>query len=237
MKVNISGFILPLVFFVNAQDYPFHVGERLDYSAQFNFIPAGKAYLELTSLDTIQDQPVFHVVFEARTGKLADRLFPIRDRVDTWLDKSNLFTHRLTKRIQEGNYQKNVDMEIDYQNSVAITNSDTVKINKKMRDPYSLFYYLRTIALPIGKVFPFSTFEANKTTDFQLKVTGRETLRTPAGRFECLVVKPFREGMALLKNKGDMQIWFSDDQKRIPVQVLVKLKFGSMLLKLKKISP
>ena len=40
----------------------------------------------------------------------------------------------------------------------------------------------------------------------------------------------------LLKNKGDMQIWFSDNEKRIPVQVEIKLKFGTMLMKLKKVS-
>ncbi len=33
-----------------------------------------------------------------------------------------------------------------------------------------------------------------------------------------------------------MQIWFSDNEKRIPVQVEIKLKFGTMLMKLKKVS-
>lgn len=237
MKARFILCYISFTMIIHAQDFPFQIGERIEYSAQFNFIPAGSAYLELTSIDTIQNEPAFHVVFEARTGKVADRLFPIRDRVDTWLDETHLFTHRLTKQIREGNYRRDVDMQIDYKNSIAITNADTVQIDKRMRDPYSLFYYLRTIKLPIGEILPFSTFEANKTTDFQLQVSGQETVHTPIGKFSCLVVKPFREGKALLKNKGDMQIWFSDDLQRIPVQVLVKLKYGSMLLKLKNLSP
>jgi hypothetical protein len=32
-----------------------------------------------------------------------------------------------------------------------------------------------------------------------------------------------------------MQIWFSDDEKRLPIQIHIKLKFGSMHLKLKEI--
>ena len=217
-------------------DFPFQLGERFDYTAQFNFIPAGETSLEFVSVDTINNYPVFHMVYLARTGKFADRLFKIRDRVDMWLDENELFTHRLSKHIREGNYKKEIDTKLDYENNIAITNKDTVHILKKVRDPYSLFYYLRTIPLPIGEIFSFSTFESNKTTDFKLIVTGNELIKTEAGGFSCLVVKPYREGETLLKNKGDMQIWFSDDENRIPVQVEVKLKFGTMLMKLNKIS-
>jgi hypothetical protein len=51
-----------------------------------------------------------------------------------------------------------------------------------------------------------------------------------------LVVKPFRKGSTLLKNKGDMMIWFSNDKKKIPVQIKIKLQYGSMLLKIKEIN-
>lgn len=217
-------------------NFPFQPGEKLEYTAQFNFIPAGETTLECISIDTVNRQPVFHMIYSARTGKVADRLFKIRDRVDMWLDENELFTYRLVKSIHEGNYKKEIDTQINYEKMIAFTNGDTVRITKKVRDPYSLFYFLRTIPLPIGEVFPFSTFEANETTDFNLKVTGKELISTEAGNFSCLVVKPYRDGKTLLKNKGDMHIWFSDDKDRIPVQVEIKLKFGTMLMKLKKIN-
>jgi hypothetical protein len=67
-------------------------------------------------------------------------------------------------------------------------------------------------------------------------VTGKEFIKTKSGDYFCFVVKPYQDGKTLLKNKGDMQIWFSDDLNRFPVQVVVKLKFGTMTMKLKKIS-
>jgi hypothetical protein len=82
----------------------------------------------------------------------------------------------------------------------------------------------------------FTSFENKKSTPFKLAVTGRETVKTLAGTFNCLVVKPFSQGKALFKNEGDMQIWFSDDEKRLPVQIQIKMKFGSMRLKLKEIT-
>ena len=69
-----------------------------------------------------------------------------------------------------------------------------------------------------------------------VSVDGKETVNTPAGEYYCKIVRPFREGKSLLKNSGDMVIWFTDDGQRIPVQIQIKLKFGSMLLQLKSIS-
>ena len=75
-----------------------------------------------------------------------------------------------------------------------------------------------------------------KITPFQVITKTKETINTMAGTFPCLVVKPFREGTTLLKNKGDMMIWFSDDKIRLPIQIRIKLKYGSMLLKIKDIN-
>ena len=103
-------------------------------------------------------------------------------------------------------------------------------------DSYSLFYFLRTIPLIIGETIDFTAFDGKNITPFQVITKTKETIKTMAGTFPCLVVKPFREGTTLLKNKGDMMIWFSDDKIRLPIQIKIKLKYGSMLLKLKDIN-
>lgn len=218
------------------QEAPFAVGEELEYTAQFEFIPAGKAFLRVLTVDTINGYPTFHVQFLAKTGAIADRLYKIRDRVDIWIDQKDLFTHKQVKRIREGNYRKELEMVINYQDSTAIVNGDAIRVNHPLRDPYSLFYYLRTTPLKAGQSFHYTTFENNKTTEFQLKVTEKEIITSPAGTFPSLAVRPFRKGKALFKNQGDVQIWFSDDKLRLPVQIQIKLKYGSLLLRLKKVT-
>ncbi|MCK4903499.1 MAG: DUF3108 domain-containing protein, partial [Candidatus Marinimicrobia bacterium] len=136
----------------------------------------------------------------------------------------------------EGNYHKNYYTLIDYNNSIVITNKDTININGAVRDPYSLLYYFRTIPLEVGQILDFTTFDNKKLTGFQVIVDDKQTLETPAGKFPCVIVKPFREGKTLLKNEGDMKIWFSDDELRLPVQIQIKLKYGSMLLQLRTIN-
>ena len=142
----------------------------------------------------------------------------------------------MTKKIRQGNYKKDSHTIIDYDQSIAITNGDTVIIDQFLHDSYSLFYYLRTIPLIIGETIDFTAFDGKKITPFQVITKTKETIYTMAGTFPCLVVKPFREGTTLLKNKGDMMIWFSDDKNRLPIQIRIKLKYGSMLLKLNDIN-
>jgi hypothetical protein len=219
-----------------SQDIPFKVGESLKYSAEFNFIPVGYSELKVTGIEKVNGNDTYHVSFSARTKGLANQLFKIRDQIDIWMDKDQLFTHRLKKNIREGSYKKKIDVIFDYDRSVAQTGTKEVKIDFKARDPFSMFYYLRTIPLKEKEVMSFSSFEGKKIIHYNLQMTGKEIVRSPAGTFSCKVVRPFREGKNLFKNAGDMQIWLSDDEKRLPVKIHIKMKFGSMTLLLKKIS-
>ena len=127
-------------------------------------------------------------------------------------------------------------MQIDYKKSISITNKDTTLINGYLYDPYSLFYLLRTKPLILGEIIKINTFSGKKVTPIQIITKTEETINTIFGSFNCLVIKPFREGKTLLKNKGDMMIWFSNDKKKLPIQIKIKLQYGSMLLKIKEIN-
>ena len=216
--------------------WPFQIGERLTYDVSFTGITAGQASLEVVNDTVVNNNHQLHIRFNARTTFPVSSIYTINDQVDTWLDSKYLYTKKLTKNIREGNYKNDSYTIIDYDQSIAITNGDTVIIDQFLRDPYSLFYFLRTIPLIIDETIDFTAFDGKKITPFQVITKTKETINTMAGTFPCLVVKPFREGTTLLKNKGDMMIWFSDDKIRLPIQIRIKLKYGSMLLKLKDIN-
>jgi len=216
--------------------WPFQIGERLIYNVSFTGITAGQASLEVVNDTMVNNYHQLHIRFNARTTFPVSSIYTINDQVDTWLDSKYLYTKKLTKNIREGNYKNDSYTIIDYDQSIAITNGDTVIIDQFLRDSYSLFYFLRTIPLIIGETIDFTAFDGKIITPFQVITKTKETINTMAGTFPCLVVKPFREGTTLLKNKGDMMIWFSDDKIRLPIQIRIKLKYGSMLLKLKDIN-
>ena len=64
----------------------------------------------------------------------------------------------------------------------------------------------------------------------------KENISVIAGKFDCFVVEPFKEGRTLFKNKGDMKVWISDDEHRLPVMIVSKAAFGSLVMKLSEYS-
>ena len=228
-------FFLFFTSFIIAQT-PFKIGESLQYHAEFNRVRVGEAELKVSAIEEINTIKSYHIIYVAKTKGLADRLFKIRDQIDIWIDKEGFFTHRLIKNINQGNYKNKVDVRFDYNKSIAKTSTKEISIDFKARDSFSLFYYLRTILLNENDIMSFSSFEGRRIVDYKLQIKGNEIIRTELGSFTCTVIRPYQEGENLFKNQGDMQIWISNDEKRLPVKIQIKMKFGSMTLLLKKVS-
>lgn len=212
---------------------PFKVGETLHYESRFNLIPTGSAQLQVSGLESMNGDSVYHIEFRVWTNPVLDRVFKIRDRIETWIDAGGLFTRKFSKKVREGKYRKEFQATIDYQDSVVTSGTQSFKIDRELRDPYSLLYYLRTLPLKVGDLLAFTTFDNGEFIDFQVTVHRQEMVRVPAGVFRCLVIEPYREGTHLLKNEGDMTIWLTDDEKRLPVKIVSRARFGSIAFRLK----
>ncbi len=60
------------------------------------------------------------------------------------------------------------------------------------------------------------------------KVLRREVLVTPLGRFNTIVIHPLLKSEGIFARTGDMFIWLTDDERRIPVQMKSKVAVGSI---------
>ena len=221
---------------VFAINNPFKVGELLKYSAEWNGIKVGNAELFLSGTELFNDIETYQITFTTRTNGLANTLFPIRDKVDVWIDKKELFTHRIKKDINQSTYKEKIDVSFNYDELKALSNDKSVDIDFKARGPYSMFYFLRTIDLIPEKIMSFSSYEGKRIVNYNLKMTGTEIVDSGLGKFSCKVIKPFSEGKELFKNKGDMRIWISETKERLPIKIQIKIQYGSMTLTLDEIN-
>ena len=229
-------FCAVLASLLQAEKHPFTVGETLEFDLKVNIIKAGNAMLKVIGEEEIDGNQVYHVKYTVKSNRYVDRLFYVRDQVDSWLDKEGLFTRRFIKNIREGSYRYKLEAEMNYIDSTLTSEDEVFPIESEIRDPFSLFYYLRSIPLKVGQKLSFKTFDNGQFVDFHIIVHRKENVRVPAGRFKCLVIEPYRKGKTLFKQKGDMRIWLTDDERRLPVKIETKATFGSMKMLLKKIS-
>jgi hypothetical protein len=229
-------FCAVLASLLQADEHPFSIGETLEFDLKVNLIKAGPPKLQVIGEEVVDENQTYHIKYTVKSNRYVDRLFYVRDQVDSWLDKKGLFTHRLIKNIREGSYRYKLEAKMNYIDSTLTSEDEVFQIDSEIRDPFSLFYYLRSIPLKVGQKLSFKTFDNGQFVDFHIIVHRKENVRVPAGRFRCLVIEPYRKGKTLFKQKGDMRIWLTDDERRLPVKIETKATFGSMTMLLKKIS-
>ncbi|PYS89462.1 MAG: hypothetical protein DMF64_17735 [Acidobacteria bacterium] len=94
-------------------------------------------------------------------------------------------------------------------------------------DFLSALYYLRTQTLAPGSIYPLTAQQQDKQYQAELRVTGRETVKTPAGSFNALVTQlRVRDNSAA--NDYRVRIYFSDDARHIPVLVTARQRVGEI---------
>ena len=71
----------------------------------------------------------------------------------------------------------------------------------------------------------------------RLRVLRKERVTVPAGTYNAIVVQPIIKTKGIFSEKGQAEVWLSDDSSRILLQVKSKLSFGSLNLYLKSYTP
>ncbi len=214
---------------------PFVSGEKLVYSAGFRFFSAGTATLEILA-DTLNGIPSYRVISRTRTDGLLDRFYQVRDEINVWLDYNEFNLLKMEKKIHEGRYRKNFTAVVDPLTQVVDTGKKQFKLPGNVVDPTSAIYYMRTKPLNIGDKYSFYSFDNGKVKEILVTVTRTGTVSVPAGIFRCVLVSPSSaDGSQLLKNEGQMKIWFSTDDRKLPVKIEQKTSLGTMILELKSV--
>jgi len=222
MKLFIFLFFLNNIF--GQKLTPFHNGEILDYEVKLNFISVGSATMSIKNIKSKNKNLDYYFFFNLKTNKIWDQIFPIRDTVKTWIDSKEFYTHKIHKTIIEPNYKKKLKVVFNYEKNFFISNKKKKNISKKIRDPYSFFYYLRTLNLKVGNKFQFDIFDDNKISNVDFFVLKEEEVETLIGKFQCLVIEP----IDLQKKKSIMKIWLTNDENKIPIKIVSKTNFGSL---------
>ncbi|MCK9411354.1 MAG: DUF3108 domain-containing protein [Prolixibacteraceae bacterium] len=250
MKVVAIGLLIILLLKVsqsNAQEIsnpplkmatPFSSGEKLTYQVKYGFIVGG--FTTFTLSDTIyKNKPVFHAMAIGQTSGIANMIYGVKDIYESWFDKENTLPYKQIRNIKEGRYtQYNEVIYNRRDNTVQSKSSGEHQVPEKILDLCSTFYYIRRVdfsKMTEGDILFVNMYFGDEVFPFHLRYIGRETIRTKNGKMNCIKIRPIVEVGRMFETKDDMTIWFSDDDKCIPVLVRMELRIvGAVILKLVK---
>ena len=246
MKKTTLSFILLLSFGlfmpnnIKAQNSSkaFKSGEWLKFRIHYGIFNASFATLQL-SKDNIDSIPVYHAVGEGRTTGLARLFFKVDDVYESYFGQEDLKPYRFIRKIDEGGYTKDLEIDFDYSKEKALLTDNKNKtkkdydIHQEIQDIISASYYLRDSFDP-------STISKGESVDldmlfdeagiykFKLKYLGKDVLRTKYGKVECLKFRPLVQAGRIFKERESLTLWVSNDLNRIPIRIKADLAVGSL---------
>ena len=213
---------------------PNFVGEELHYSAGFRLFPAGNAILSLKS-DSLNGKLTYLLSTSVKTNSFLDNFYEVRDETLSWLNVEDFSLLKAVKKIREGKYHRNHSAHISG-DSLLIWNKKYFTITDPVYDPIAFIYFLRSQKLSVGDTFHFLSASEKKIREVGVNITGKESINVSAGSFDCLKVEPISsDEVPLLKNNGELRVWLSNDDIKMPVKIEMKTNVGTMVMKLKEI--
>jgi hypothetical protein len=215
---------------------PFRAGESLRFTVQYGFIHAGSAWLEVPEVADWNGHRAWRLVARAESNGFFDKVYKVRNRIESLWDQDSLFSWRYFEDRHEGKYTANDTVTYEPDSlRMHYNNGQSYAVPGPVQDALSSFYLTRTEALPIGGRIGFDYHASRKTSPMEVRVLGRETVKTPAGKFKCVVLEPLLKAGGIFKNKGRLVIWLTDDERRIPVLMKSKVMIGSVKVVLQEV--
>jgi hypothetical protein len=214
-------------------DRPYSQGETLDYTLAWMKVTGGVARMTIAP----SGDSLYRITSVARSTGGISRLFKIRDEIETTVDRSDFSTIRYVKRLDEQGDKMLETTTIE--NGVATRKRKKVKkipVPRPVFDPISVIYYFRTLELAPGKSYELTLISDGKLYTVHARVLRRENVTTPAGTFSTLLVEPEMVS-AGVEREERLFIWYSDDERHLPVRIRTEVKFGSVTATLKSVSP
>lgn len=103
-------------------------------------------------------------------------------------------------------------------------------------DVIGALYQLRTMTLEPGHSVQMPISDGKRAVLARVEAQERETVKTDSGTYRTIRYEAFLFDNVLYRRRGRLFVWLTDDARRLPVQIRVRLPFyvGTVTLQLQK---
>lgn len=217
--------------------------ETLEYDVEWRLINAGKAKLDW------YPEPSGKGGWESKlhleSVGMVSRLFRVDDDYTVNMNANACATSTyMTAR--EGSRSRDAKVTFDASAKKASYLEKDVKTNAVVRNEVDIpacvhdviggLYILRMMNMDVGKTTQIPVSNGKKTVNLRVESQTREEIKIPSGTRKALRYEIFAFDNQLYARPGHLHIWLSDDKRRIPLQIQIRLQFtiGTITLRLTK---
>jgi hypothetical protein len=216
-------------------------GEEIRMSVSYLRLPSGEGTISIGRPDEAGAWPL---VFQGKTGGLAG-LFNVRELlVSRWDPSSRLPSSSNLSAVELGDRH---DDEARFDRG-ALKATVTVARKGKVRthevdvpadviDLPSVFMFLRLQPLTVGQRYSVPVLAGRDLFTLDAEVVRAERLDTGIGELDAIAVKVKTGFKGKFDSKRDTWLWFSADDRHIPLRISAEFAVGSLVAEIKAYRP
>jgi hypothetical protein len=211
--------------------------ERLTFALYWSGIHVGTATME-----AVRGAGTSYITSVVNSNAVISAFYKVQDLAEARLVNGRPAGFKMLQ--SEGKHRRNKETIFDAQQDkvIYINHKDNTRQEYDMNgrllwDVMSGFYYARRQPLEPGTSFYISMFDSNKFLNTEVRVLRREQVELFDGKeVPTIVVEPILKSEGLFQKTGEILIWLTDDDRRMPVRMETKLKIGRVTAELKSFS-
>jgi len=220
--------------------------ETLQYNIEWRLIDAGKAKLSWNGSPT-PGRTGGQVDLHLESTGLVSKLYKVVDDYRVILG-AGLCAVDQHISVHEGSRQRDTLVHFDAQaRKISYLEQDLVKKNVALakeipdtpacvHDVIGGLYFIRTQNMEPGHSIEVPVSDGKKLVFAKIEAQRREEIKVPAGTFRTVRYEAYLFNDVLYRRPGHMYVWLTDDRRKIPVRIQVKLHFtiGTITFQLEK---
>lgn len=223
---------------LKAAELPFAVGEKLEYELKWEFVPAGRASLEV--LPNGEDQVEGHrFLLRVRSNSFVDLFYKVRERIESFTD-GDVSRSLLYKEQNRGSERKDVVVRFDWEEHTAQyanfgKKRDPIEIAPGTFDPLASFYAFRLHDLEGRSSISFPVTDGKKHFTAKVLIKGKRRIEVGKRSYVTYLIEPevnYFGGVFAKSENPRVKLWLTADERKIPVKIEVKVVVGSIIAEL-----
>lgn len=210
-------------------------GEKLTYAISWSdLVKAGTAVMEVRSELTPEGKETLQFISTATSVGMVEKFYPVRDVIKSVFDPGIQASLSYSLSSSHGKKKKQRELIFDHAKKQVTYlkdgNKDVVEIPEGTQDALSSLYVLRTQeTFTTSRPIVINVNDSGKTWAVEVHVLGREMLKTPLGEFRTIKVKTHPKYEGVFMHKGEIFMWFTDDEHRVPLLMKSTITIGSVM--------
>lgn len=219
----------------------FPVGEELIYRVYWGVIPVARTVA--TSAWVEEDgRTLLAIRYRTRSNKVIATVYPVDDLIESIIDPVTFLPVRFTKKLSEGRYKTEETTTFDhaageaYWHSFKHDSDKTFLIEKDTRCLVSFSYFLRKKDFIPKEKQEYRVMADDKIYDLWLNIGNYTRVKLPRyGKRSSIEIEPEAAFDGLFVRTGKINLWVSNDERKLLTQATAKIPVASIRLVLDRV--